>query len=147
MNKQELQKIYKSQVPVTEKMGIEVVECSVNQIKIKAPLSINHNHLGTGFGGSLTAMQALCCWSWLMNYLSENNINAEIVIHESHSKYIRPVKEDIEAICASPSEEELKKFKEALLKKSKARVQLKSIICSEQQLATEFIGSYVAILK
>ena len=72
------------------------------------------------------------------------NIKSQVVIHESHSKYINPVSEDLVAVCKNPGEEELEKFLQSLEKKSKARLNLNSEIYCAQQLAISFKGSYVA---
>jgi thioesterase domain-containing protein len=145
MKLEELENYILKNVPITNHIGVKVKECSLNQVVLTAPLNNNSNHVGTAFGGSLTAIQALCCWAWLTNFIDENKLNATVVIQESHSKYKSPVKEDLKAICLSPGEENIQKFLETFRKKSKARLILRSEIYSGGKLAVNFEGFYVGI--
>lgn len=143
----ELESMLLKSVPLTEKMGLQVLDCSSTRIELQAPLELNHNHKQTAFGGSLAGLQALSCWSWVMNQLDLNGIKAEVVLQDSLNKYIRPVKEDLVAVCEDSSQEKLDAFLLQLKKHGKGRIELESKVFSNGELATLFSGRYVAILK
>jgi|SaaInlStandDraft_6_1057023.scaffolds.fasta_scaffold22981_3 thioesterase domain-containing protein len=145
MTIEQLESYILNNVPLTKHMGVKVTQCSVEKLELSAPLDKNSNHVGTGFGGSLGAMQALCCWAWLTNFLDENKIEATVVLQESASKFKKPVTENIVASCFSPDKQIIKQFLSSFTKKKKARIELNSVICSHGQPAIIYEGKYVAL--
>lgn len=130
-------------IPLTRAMGAEIVFYDEDQIVIAAPLALNHNHLGTAFGGSLNSLATLAGYAFL--WLALNDRNAHIVIRESRILFHRPVQSEIRAVCRAPDQATLTSFRETFARKGKARLELKTEIKSDGVLAVEFVGTFVAI--
>jgi thioesterase domain-containing protein len=50
-------------IPLSQALGLEVIEASLENIVLGAPFLPNINHKHTVFGGSLHALSTLACWS------------------------------------------------------------------------------------
>jgi len=124
-------------------MGIRVAEYTSHNILLTAPLSTNINHKSTAFGGSLYSAAVLAGWALLYAKLQESQLTAHIVIAESHSSYLRPVKQDIQAICRMPDETTMQRFHETFQKRGRARILLVSEIMTGDLLAMTLRGRYV----
>ena len=53
------------QIPLTQSMGVTLESYDGTQLVVTAPLEPNHNHLGTAFGGSLSALTTLTGYAML----------------------------------------------------------------------------------
>lgn len=138
----EIEEFFHQQIPITHALGVHVEAYDGQQLTLTAPLSVNHNHLGTAFGGSLSAMATLAGYGLIWLELRERA--AHVVIRESSISYIRPVRGDIRAICRRPDEEILATFKAVFAQKGKARIQLEVAVVEEGLAAVEFRGTFVA---
>lgn len=143
-----LEKYLHEHIPLSSTMGIKVKEASSKKIVLSAPLFANINHKKTAFGGSLSAVATLACWSLLYVNLSNLSDNPyEIVITESHIKYLKAIQEDFEVDCQFPSDISWNRFIKTLLGKSKSRIELTATIKSSGQLAVSFRGTFAAIKR
>src|SRR5687768_7425366 len=88
------------QIPLTQSMGVRVESFDGARLILTAPLEPNHNHLGTAFGGSLSALATLAGYALLWLQLGDRQ--AHIVIRESTIRYRRPVRGTLRAICLRP---------------------------------------------
>ncbi len=131
------------QIPITRAMGVEVAACDGTQLVLTAPLALNHNHLGTAFGGSLSAIATLAGYGLLWIQLGDRD--AHIVVKSSAIRYHRPVRGSIRATCKAPDPAKLSAFKSTFHKKGKARIRLEVTIDEEGQTCAEFEGIYVAM--
>lgn len=141
---QEIEAFLHTQIPITHAMGVRVESADADKLVLTAPLTLNHNHLGTAFGGSLAAVATLAGYAFL--WLELEDRAAHVVIAESSLSYRRPVKGDIRAVCRRPDEAALASFKAAYAQKGKARIDLKVTVETEAggEAALEFRGSFVA---
>ena len=130
-------------IPMTAAMGVRVESYSAEGIVITAPLEPNHNHLGTAFGGSLSAIATLAGYSLI--WLELGNPEAHVVIRDSSIRFRLPVRRDIRAICRPPAPEELARFQAEFESSGKARIELEVVIEEEGRMALEFRGTYVAL--
>src|SRR5215813_9400375 len=92
-----LKAILRTEMPVTQHLGIEVAGYRGGVLSLRAPLAANVNHKGTAFGGSLNVIATLACWSSLWMALLEQRVAGEIVIQDSSIRYLRPVNADFTA--------------------------------------------------
>ena len=129
-------------IPLTRAMEVHVESFDEDALTLTAPLAVNHNHLGTAFGGSLAALAMLAGYSLL--WLELDDREAHIVISESQLKFLRPVTGTIRAVCRRPDSASLMSFKEQLAEKGKARIQLETTIAAGGEIAVAFTGTYVA---
>lgn len=139
----EIESFFHEKMPITQAMGVRVESYDGLQLTLTAPLSINHNHLGTAFGGSLSAMATLAGYGLI--WLELRDRAAHVVIRRSSMAFNRPVRGDIRAACRRPEEAELASFKATLAQKGKARIQLEVAVVEDGVTAVEFQGTFVAI--
>lgn len=131
------------QIPLTRAMGVTLESYDGTQLVITAPLEPNHNHLGTAFGGSLSALATLAGYAMLWLQLGDRQ--AHIVIRESRIRYRRPVHGMLRAVCLRPDDATLATFREAFATKGKADVTLKVRLVHAEQDCVEFEGNFVAL--
>jgi thioesterase domain-containing protein len=110
---------------------------------VTAPLALNHNHLGTAFGGSLGAVATLAGYALL--WLELDDRTAHVVIRESKIKFRRPVRGELRAVCHAPDSATLAAFRRDFASKGKARLDLRVEIAQDNELAVEYTGSFVAL--
>ncbi len=139
----ETEEFLHQQIPITRAMGVMVESYDETRFVLTAPLEVNHNHLGTAFGGSLSAIATLAGYGLL--WLKLGDRSAHIVIHNSSIRYRHPVRGTIRAICQSPDGAELAAFKSRFREKGRARIGLKVVIIDDDEVCVEFEGVYVAL--
>lgn len=145
MTEKNLTHFLNSKIPLTKLMQIQVTSATSESIKISAPLSINNNHMGTAFGGSLSTLMILSCYSWLFTLLEKKGEDFHIVIKDAETKYFSPVKKDLLAVCLRPSDESIKNFVEAYDRKGVGRITLEAYIEDDKgQKACSMKGTFVA---
>jgi thioesterase domain-containing protein len=137
------EEFFHSQIPITRAMGVRVVEYDGGQLKLAAPVELNHNHLGTAFGGSLSAIATLAGYGLL--WLELDDKSCHLVIRKSSLSFNRPVRREIIAICRRPGAEELCVFKTGFAERHKARISLTVTIEEDGLVAVEFSGIFVAL--
>ena len=143
----ELEQRLHRDIALTQHMGLRVEEHSEIGLVLSAPLAKNLNHKQTAFGGSLNSLVTLAGWGMVYLLLKEIGRDAHIIIQESEISYLRPVKDDFQAICPPPQEEVLFKFQRMIRKKKIGRITLPAFIYYEKELAVSFQGSYVATVS
>jgi len=78
-------------------MGITMHSISGHDALVNVPLSLNHNHHGTAFGGSLYSACTVACYALLYKLQMEAGlVHRPLVIGEGAIKYIRPVDKDFQ---------------------------------------------------
>lgn len=139
----EIERFLHQRIPVSKAMGIRVEGCDGRKVVIRAPLEVNHNHLGTAFGGSLAAVATLAGYLALWTALGDRE--AHVVVRRSEIDYLRPVEGEIVAVCEVPSEASLGSLRRAFAARGKGRLTLKVVISASGQTAVRFEGDYVAM--
>src|ERR1044071_2537793 len=136
------QQYFHQQIPITRAMGVLVVTHDKNQFIVEAPVSLNSNHLGTAFGGSINAVATLAAYGLLWLELREYAVY--VIVAESSIQFLRPVRETIRAICLRPEPAEWAPFQTRFAEKGKARIPLHVTVVETGQTAAEFEGVFVA---
>jgi thioesterase domain-containing protein len=145
-NEQQLrdtEEFFHQQIPITQAMGIRVESYDGEHLTLTAPLEVNHNHLGTAFGGSLSAVATLAGYGLL--WLELGNRAAHIVIRESALSFRRPVRHEIRAICLRPDATTMEALKMEFEQRKKARIRLAVTIEDAGFVAVEFTDLFVAL--
>ena len=133
------------QIPLTSTLGVRVIHCDETRVELTCPLHPNRNHLGTAFGGSLATLAILASYAWLFRTLwIRGEKRVHVVLKSSHMDYLRPVPEDLRAICLAPSSDDFERFLEVFDKKGRARIQLASTIETTSGTACRLSGEFVA---
>ena len=131
------------QIPLCREMGVTVEPCGDDIFVLTAPLAANHNHLGTAFGGSLSAIATLAGYGLL--WLRLGDPEAHIVIRSSSIRYLHPVRGDIRAVGHAPEPEALARFLATFARKGKARIRLEVTIAEGGRDCVVYRGDYVAV--
>jgi thioesterase domain-containing protein len=137
------ERFFHGQIPLTRAMGVRVEAYDGRQLVLSAPLEMNHNHLGTAFGGSLAALATLAGYGLL--WLELGSRDAHIVIRRSELDYRRPVTGPPRAICRRPDDAVVAEFKTRFGKTGKARIRLHVTVEEEGRVCMAFEGTFVAV--
>ena len=132
-------------IPLTQTMGLQVLQWENHELRLTLPLDANINHKSSMFGGSLYCAAVLAGWGWLHLRLREAGIeDGHIVIHEGHVEYPLPVVDDAIAICPAPSDEAWQRFETIYRRRGRARLTLHSrILAADGRDAVRFTGQFV----
>ncbi len=139
----ETERFFHEKIPLTRAMGVQVEAFDHTHLILTAPLEENHNHLGTAFGGSLSALATLAGYGLL--WLELEDRDCHIVVRNSSISYRRPVHSQLRAICHRPTDAVIAEFKVAFRGRSKARIVLRVTIEEAGHVCVEFEACYVAI--
>src|SRR3954447_10967879 len=131
------------QIPITKAMQVKVERCDDDGLVLTAPLAINHNHLGTAFGGSLNTLAVLAGYAML--WLELDDASAHVVIRESSIRFRKAVRGDLRAVCPRPPAAELAAFRSAFQTSGKAHMLLRVALEENGATAVQFEGVYVAL--
>ena len=129
LNKKQLQQKIHSTIPISEKMGYEIVDISETAIETRAPLQLNINIHNTGFAGSLYSIAALTAWSLCHHNIALHKLDTSLVIAKASIEYYKPVESAIECHCGA-GVDEVGKFISSLQQGQRARLKLEVIINS-----------------
>ena len=127
----ELEDYLRREIPLSRDMGVRVAALDGKALELAAPLAPNRNHKGTAFGGSLYSLATLAAWGTVRALLAPAGPGMDgqavhIVIVEGALNYLRPVQGAFVARCERPDGAEAARFRQALLRKGKARIALRS---------------------
>ncbi|HWL51483.1 MAG TPA: YiiD C-terminal domain-containing protein [Chthoniobacteraceae bacterium] len=141
----EIENYLYEKIPLTRWMEIRVGFGPAGELVLSAPEGVNHNHLGTIFGGSLCALATVAGYTFLWLKLGDGD--AHVVIQEGHAVYRRPVAGEFRARVREPEAAEWKKFHHQYLRRGKGRLTLSVEVSGENSAAgMEFRGLFVASL-
>ena len=142
---QALQAFLAQHLPLTEAMGVRVVEASDDRIEVAVPLEPNLNHEQTAFGGSISTLGILAGWGWFWTQLRHHDPLPRLLIGHSSTRYIRPVEGPFSAVCHHPGQRPLQQFVETFAATGKARLALRSEIRFNDKIAAVHDGIFVAM--
>lgn len=131
------------QIPLTQAMGVTVESWDGTRLVLQAPLEPNHNHLGTAFGGSLSALATLAGYSLLWLMLGDRE--AHVVVRDSHIRYRHPVRGTLRAACSRPDDAVMQVFRRQFNETGRARLPLQVTIEEDGKICVEFEGTFVAM--
>lgn len=142
MSPSNLEQFLHDKIPLSKALAIRISSANDTQVILHSPLKPNRNHMGTAFGGSLSAVATLACYTWIFNYLEERGHHVHIILKSSEMKYLAPVDEDFSATCSAPAAADLEKSLKAFEKKGLARLNLSSEISSHGKRLCLFKGEF-----
>jgi len=144
----DLENYIHEQIPISQALGVSVVEANLDQIILSAVFKNNINHKSTVFGGSLHAVCTLACWSLVYLNLKQLEKNYEVVITKSTIQYLLPVKNDFKSIATvDRSDAGWQKFLKILERKNKSKITLSAKITQAGQPAVQYFGTFAGLLK
>lgn len=128
-------------------IGIVVDAADDGAVVLRAPLAPNANYQGTAFGGSLYSLAVLTGWAWVTRYLAARGLSADTVIQESSTRFLAPVKGDLRASAAAPSDVQIDKFRKMLQRAGRGRIRVRVDIYYDHTLATRFEGVFASAMR
>jgi thioesterase domain-containing protein len=141
----EIENLLKSQIPISNHLGLHHFELGTQDLTFDLSLMPNVNHKGTLFGGSLYSASALACYGLFLSGLRQHNFSTNnIVISEGQMRYLAPVDRDAKLRAFWNSTTEQGQFFEGLSAKKKARVLMRAQGLVEEKICAEFSGLFVA---
>ncbi len=139
----ETERFLHEKIPLSLAMGVRLESFENDALIVTAPLEPNHNHLGTAFGGSLSAIAMLAGYGLL--WLEIKDRDCHIVVRSSTIDYRRPVRGQLRAVCHRPGEPELAHLQATFLKKGKARIHLQVDVVEDGVVCVAFEGVFVVL--
>lgn len=137
-------------IPLSEALGVRLESYDGHGLLVCAPLQLNHNHQGTGFGGSVYSVAVISAWGLVELVLSDLGLEGNVVIQEGEIEHVEPVTSDFYALCRLPGGEVPDRFRKSLARHGKARISLiAEIYCGEPSMvpskepAAVFQGRFV----
>ncbi|MEN6349571.1 MAG: YiiD C-terminal domain-containing protein [Syntrophomonas sp.] len=143
MNELEFQQFLHNNIPITDKMGVEVLELKPSRVRLRARLEPNLNPHGTAFGGSINTLMLVCGWSTVFENVIDHDVNSHIVIRKSSIEYLSPITNDIIAECTIENQEIIEKLLADYDKFGKAKIDLTVVCMAGEKTAARFNGQYV----
>lgn len=137
----------KTQIPLLTHLGIERLEWDGKQLLIPTPLAPNINDKGTGFGGSQAAIATVAGWCLTTLCLREAGLECDVVIADSHLRYLKPVTADFETRVALPDAAAARTLVERVRERGKGRLALEVEVICQGQVCMRLEGLYVAIRR
>lgn len=136
-----LQDYMHAHIPLVNQMQVRVVGLDAAGLRLTAPLAPNINHERTAFGGSLASLMTLACWGYIW-LLLEGGPKLHIVVNEAKVSYLKPVTGELDTLCPPPAAAELEKFRDMLLRRGKARIELSAEVHQGEMVAARYLGSF-----
>ncbi|MDP9083252.1 MAG: thioesterase domain-containing protein [Pseudomonadota bacterium] len=128
-------------------IGVLVESAEDATVILRAPLTPNSNYKGTAFGGSLYSVAVLTGWAWVTRYLASRDLAADAVIQESNMRFLVPVRGELRARAAAPSDLQIDKFRKMLQRAGRGRIRLQVDIHCENALSAQFDGVFAAAVR
>jgi thioesterase domain-containing protein len=139
-----LAEVLAAELPITQSLGIGVVEAGLERVVLSLPLAANRNHKGAVFAGSLNAVATLAGWSLLWVALRQNDLHAHVVIQDATVRYLEPARSDVRAECTTPPTAAVPHALEVLARRGRARVTLEATVRdAEGTVVATLSGRYV----
>ncbi|AHI31143.1 MULTISPECIES: thioesterase domain-containing protein [Marinobacter] len=133
-------------IPLSEALGVELVSYDGHALLVSAPLAPNHNHQGTGFGGSVYSVAVISAWGLVELVLTDLGLAGKVVIQVGEIEHIEPVDTNFFALCRLPGGEVPDRFRKSLARHGKGRLSLiAEVYCGEP--TTEPVREPVAVFQ
>ena len=149
MDADQFQNYLESNIALTKLMQFQLQTLAPDKAVGKAPLTVNDNHRGSAFGGSLYNCLVLTSYSWLYGGLLKGDPSVALLIQKAEVEYFEEVREEIQSVCQSPGQQDVESFLKVFLGRGKSRIDLVSEIRSsrDQRVLARLKGRFVALKK
>jgi thioesterase domain-containing protein len=149
LDKSKLSEKICNEIPLLKTMQMKITEVTEGHCEVFFPLSPNHNHKGTAFGGSLYTATIAACYALLFSVQQKARLsNRDLVITQGEIQYLKPVQFDFLAIAEVESEA-LEALLESLNENKSSRISVKSYIRTPNSNLNlcEFKGEFAFIKR
>lgn len=121
-------------IPLTRNMGVKLEDYNGRQLLVSAPLQPNHNHQGTGFGGSIYSVAVVAAWGLVELILEDWQLRGQVVVQQGAMDYSEPVTSDFFAIGELPDDAAVARFRKSVLRHGKGRIIIRAQVYSGSPL-------------
>lgn len=132
-------------IPMGGAMAVSVTRLDEEGVELSLPLAPNINDKGTAFGGSLASAMILAGWSLPRLLLRRAEMQAELVIGRSETRFLAPVSGPFQARCRWPATGELDRFIRKLERSGRAGMTLEPEIVAAGGVAATLSARYAAL--
>ncbi|MGL5008135.1 MAG: fatty acid biosynthesis protein FabY [Plesiomonas sp.] len=139
---QQLQQAWYQSIPISEKMGVKIVQYSGQRFETTLPLNANLNPHDSVFAGSLFSLATLTGWGLIWLLLRERNLGGEIILVDAHIRYPQAVRNRPRAVADL---NDLGGDLDRLARGRKARVQMKVRLLTDESQGAVFVGTYIVL--
>ena len=147
MDRERLEAYLHRQIPLSAAMKVQVQFAMTESVILSAPPEPNINHKSTVFGGSASALAILAAWSILHLRLLDEGVSCEVVIQSNQMTYDRPISGTFTATSSLAEVSDWPLFLKTLTRKGRARIEVETILTSQDFMAGRFKGRFVAFLR
>jgi thioesterase domain-containing protein len=144
MNPKQFTEYLHHNIPLTAALGVHVVSCMPDSLRVAAPLTLNRNHHGTAFGGSLATLAIIGGWSLLHHALTAEGIDTRLVVQHTECDFLEPVAADFAAETRLPPAEEWTRFVKMLRKFRRGRITVETDLYAGDRKVVTQRGTFAA---
>lgn len=84
-------------IPLARAMDLRIAGFDGDCLRLDAPLKPNINDKGCAFGGSLSAVMTMACWTLVEATLRRRGDDCDVFVADSNIRYLAPVWGDLHA--------------------------------------------------
>lgn len=136
-----LQQLLYQHIPACESLGLMLEQAESDGVKVSCDFDKNHNHHGTMFGDSQSLLATTC--ALLSVHLNFPNANGNIVIRESHIRYLAPATSRVSAICGKLESQAVENCLAMLKKSGKGKIKVQCELVCDEKIVSIFHGEFV----
>ncbi len=137
--------ILRGEIPLGQAMALEIRRLDQQGIVLNAPLAPNRNDKGTAFGGALASLMILAGWSLPRLLIERAEVAAELVIGRCQLEFLKPLRADLEAVCAWPESAQLTRFFDRLSSRGRAGLDLEVVVIDDGEAVARLSARYAAL--
>ena len=145
MESPELERYLHRMIPLSHAMGVKVVSSDRDGVVLQAPLALNLNHHRTAFGGSISNLATLACWTQVYLLLRTQGTEGSLVIQRNEIEFLKPITGDFQAASGPVPPLEIERFFSLLQSRGKGRLAVSAVVRHEDQVCARFSGQFVAM--
>ncbi|MBK4714347.1 MULTISPECIES: fatty acid biosynthesis protein FabY [Tenebrionibacter/Tenebrionicola group] len=138
----QLQQAWYQHIPLSEKMGVRILQYTGQKFITTMPESGNQNPHHTLFAGSLFSIATLTGWGLIWLMLRERHLGGTIILADAHIRYSKPISGRPGAIADLGS---LSGDLDRLARGRKARVQLEVELYGDDEVGAVFEGVFIVL--
>lgn len=136
----QVQALWREQIPISEQMGIRIVQYTGKRFEVRAAFNANINPHGTLFAGSGYSLAALAGWGLVYMMLKEHDLNGTILLARAEMEYQRPVNQEP---IARANYHEVQGSMQPLRQGKSTRLEVQVIVFDKDGDAARFVGEFV----
>lgn len=137
----ELQRLWHRRIPISDKMGIKIVQYTGSKFRTKANLNANLNLHESMFAGSIYSQCVLTGWGLIWLQMQEFGVTGDIVQGHGEIKYLTPVWDEPTAEVQGRLREQLMPLKRG----ERVKIELDVTLYSGETKGARFSGRYVIL--